>query len=776
MDGLSRDVSVPEAQAQAEVADVPSLPQASSPAASTAATRAQAHPTPVTRGRPWPLGATADGDGESVDGSPGVNFAFFAGHATAVDLCLFDATGQAEQARLPLPGHSGDVWHGHVPGLAPGQVYGVRVHGPWRPERGHRHNPNKLLLDPWAREIVSPPGGFDWNGPHYGADRVHPQHMDTRDNGRGAFKARVVADAPFDWQGDRAPCTPLADSVIYEMHVRAFSKQMRALPDPLRGTYAGLAHAAATGHLQRLGITAVCLLPVQQILSEARLAEMGLVNHWGYNTLGFFCPAPRYAAASAGGESAADGAENGAEKSATNGAENGAAVRNEFKTMVRALHAAGIEVILDVVYNHTPEGDERGPTLSLRGLDNASAYRLPASHRDRYENWSGCGNTVNIHHPRLLQLVLDSLRLWVHEYHVDGFRFDLAPALGRGETWFEREGAFFKAVHQDPVLQRVKMIAEPWDLGPGGYRLGDFPAGWLEWNDRYRDTMRAFWLGGDCTRGEFALRQAGSSDIFQPRRRAPQDSVNYIVSHDGFTLADLVSFDLRHNEANGENNRDGHGHNLSWNCGWEGPTTDPAVLALRGRLQRALLATLLLSQGTPMLAAGDEMGHSQGGNNNPYCQDNAITWIDWEGADTVLRDYTARLIALRRSLLPLGTRWYTGLADARGRPDLTWLRRTGDALTAEHWDNRMSRILGAYIGAPGREGPPLLVLVNARDTDADFKLPAGRWEVLLDSAEPDGTGRWAGSVAVAASAPPGDKVYPLRARSLVLLRDVPAPD
>ena len=693
------------------------------------------HPASATfqAGRPWPMGATAD--------EHGVNFAVFSAHATRVELCVFDAGGEFEIARVPLPGHSGEVWHGHLPGAAAGLVYGLRAHGPWRPDRGHRFNPSKLLLDPWAREIVAPAGGFDWRGAHYGADRDHPLHMDMTDNARQAFKARVVEDE-FEWNGDQPLRTPLAGSVLYEMHVRSFTKAMPGVPAALRGTYAGLGHDAAIGHLQRLGVTAVSLLPVHQLLSERRLVEHGLVNHWGYNTLGFFSPEPRYAAT--------------------------AQPRNEFRHMVQRLHAAGIEVILDVVFNHTCEGDERGPSLSWRGLDNASWYRLPPEARERFDNYSGCGNTLDLRHPRVLQMVLDSLRYWVHEMHVDGFRFDLAPVLGRGNHGFERDGPFFKTVLQDPALQGVKMIAEPWDIGPGGYQVGQFPRGWLEWNDHFRDTTRAFGLGGDCTRGELALRLAGSSDLFQPRQRSPAESVNYVVSHDGFTLADLVSYDLRQNQANLEDNRDGHGNNLSWNCGWEGPTTDPKVLALRGRLQRALLATLLLAQGTPMLAAGDELGHSQGGNNNPYCQDNGITWIDWQQADEALIGFTAHLIELRRRLLPLGTHWYTGLPDGQGLHDLAWLRRTGETMTPEHWNNRMSRILGAFIGAPGHGGPPLLLLINGRDTDAGFRLPPGQWVAELDTSACDGRSQWRRQ--------PPEGLEPayefnLPARSLVLMRD-----
>ena len=679
-------------------------------------------------GKPWPLGAHADVDG--------VNFAVFSANATQVELCLFDPQGAHEWARLALPGRSGDVWHGRLPGAVPGLVYGLRAHGPWRPDRGHRFNPHKLLLDPWAREIVAPPGGFDWRGPHFGADEQFPQHMDPRDNGREAHKARVVHDH-FDWQGDRPPATPLADTVLYELHVRSFTRLMPGVPEAEQGTYAGLASAAALVHLKRLGVTALSLLPVHQLLDEHRLVEHGLRNHWGYNTLGFFCPEPRYAATRW--------------------------PRDEFREMVRRLHAAGLEVVLDVVYNHTCEGDERGPTLSWRGLDNEHWYRLPPEALQAYENLSGCGNTVNIRHPRVLQMVMDSLRYWVQEMHVDGFRFDLAPVLGRGNHGFDRYGSFFKTLQQDPVLQGVKLIAEPWDLGPGGYQPGGFPRGWLEWNDRFRDTARAFWLGGDCTRGELALRLAGSSDLYQSRMRPPAESVNYVVSHDGFTLADLVSHNLRHNEANLESNRDGHGHNLSWNCGWEGATDDPEVLALRARLKRALLATVLLAQGTPMLAAGDELGHSQRGNNNPYCQDNAITWIDWRRADESLMAYTAHLIELRRRLLPLGTAWYTGVADLRGRHDLTWLRRTGQPMGAEHWNNRMSRILGALISAPGRAAAPLLLLINGRDMDGDFALPPGNWRAELDSCSSDGRSSWRRGAA---------SHFNLQARSVVLLRDV----
>ncbi len=691
--------------------------------------------TALQPGRPWPLGAHVDGDG--------VNVAVFSAHATGMDLCVFDAQGRQELARWPLPGRSGEVWHGRLPGAGAGLVYGLRAHGPWQPSQGQRFNPNKLLLDPWAREIVPPAGGFDWNGPHFGAaPGTNPPQPDPVDNAAQAHKARVVAD-PIEAVPPCAVVHADPDVVLYELHVRGFTRLLPGVPPALRGTYAGLASDAAIAHFKRLGITTLSLLPVQQVLDEQHLVRRGLVNHWGYNTLGYFCVEPRYAA--------------------------GPDPRTEFRAMVSRLHAAGLEVLIDVVFNHTAESDELGPTLSWRGLDNASWYRLPPGDPARYENWSGCGNTLNTQHPRALQMVLDSLRYWVQVMGVDGFRFDLAAALGRGDSSFRRDGPFFQAVQQDPVLQRVRLIAEPWDLGPGGYQLGCFPLGWLEWNDRFRDTTRAFWLGGDSNRGELARRLAGSSDLFQHGQRAPQASVNYVVSHDGFTLHDLVSYDLRHNQANGEDNRDGHGHNLSWNCGWEGPTTDPEVLARRFRLQRALLATLLLSQGTPMLAAGDELGHSQGGNNNPYCQDNATTWIAWEGADQSLIAYTAHLVALRRCWLPLGAQWYSGQAGSHGRPDLSWLRRVGETMAPAHWDNRMSRILGAWINQPGRGGPPLLLLINGRDMDAHFVLPPGRWVCELDSTQADGRSGWRQDPNTPLAP------YPLLSRSVVLMRDDSAP-
>jgi glycogen operon protein len=680
--------------------------------------------TPLRAGRPWPLGAHWDGEG--------VNFAVSSGAAYAIELCLFDDAGRRELARAALPGHTGDVFHGWLPGARPGLVYGLRAQGPWFPDRGHRFNANKLLLDPYAREIV---GRFEWRPEHFGADPSYGGHMDMTDNAAHALKARVVADA-FDWEGDRHPYTPLAETVIYELHVKGFTHGHPEVPAPLRGTYAGLGDDAAIAHLRRLGVTAVELLPVHQHVDEQRLVRSGLVNYWGYNTIGFFCPEPRLAAA-----------------------RDPRGVRDEFRQMVRRLHAAGLEVILDVVYNHTAEGDEQGPTLSFRGLDNAGWYRLPPDARARYENVTGTGNALDLRQPRALQLVLDSLRWWAGEMHVDGFRFDLATVLGRGDAGFDPRSAFFTAIAQDPLLSTLKLIAEPWDLGPGGYQIGGFPRGWLEWNDRFRDTMRAFWVEGRHARGDFALRLCGSSDIYQPTDRAPAETVNFIVSHDGFTLADLVSYERRHNEANGENNRDGHADNHSANFGVEGPSDDLAVTTVRKRLQRALLATLLLSQGTPMLAAGDELGRTQRGNNNAYCHDDETSWIDWARADDELVELCARLLALRRHAGVFAAHWHDGLPDRHGLPDLSWLRADGAAMRPEDWMQLDRQVLGCLVGRPARQPAPLLLLFNAEPIDRAFPLPGGTWQIVLHTVDAREAGRWV----------PGAAPFALPARSVVVL-------
>lgn len=675
-------------------------------------------------GHPWPLGVHWDGHG--------INIAVFSAHAQRIDFCVFDDSGRQEIRRLALPARTQDVWHGYLPDARPGLVYGLRVHGPWRPDRGHRFNPHKLLLDPYAREIV---GRFEWRAEHFGADAQHAGDMDLRDNAAHALKARVVDERSAAARPVH-PHIPLERTVLYELHVKGFTQQHPGVPPELRGRFAGLASDAAIAHFQRLGVTSLCLLPVHQHLDERRLVGLGLSNYWGYNTIGFFCPDAGLA-----------------------GAAGDASPREEFRAMVERLHEHGLEVILDVVYNHSAESDEHGPMISFRGLDNASYYRLPPEHKGAYENHTGCGNTLDLRHPRVLQLVLDSLRYWAGELGVDGFRFDLAPVLGRGDHGFDRHSPFFTALAQDPLLSRLKMIAEPWDVGPGGYQLGGFPAGWLEWNDRFRDSMRAFWIEGSRTRGEFAQRLAASSDIFQPRHRAPAESVNYVVSHDGFTLADLVSYAHRHNEANGEHNRDGHGHNLSGNFGVEGPTDDAAINATRGRVARALLASTLLSQGTPMLAAGDELGRSQRGNNNAYCQDNETSWLDWTGADEDRIAFTARLLSLRRQALPFANRWYDGLPDRLGLADVTWLRVDGSELHGDDWRRPDGRVFGCLIGRPGRSRVPLLLLVNGDAGAIDFMLPGGAWQALLDSSHPRGEASWQGQ---------GEVLYPLPGRSLLL--------
>ncbi|MBP9905200.1 MAG: glycogen debranching protein GlgX [Rhodoferax sp.] len=686
-------------------------------------------------GCPWPLGAHFDGHG--------TNFAVFSAHAQAVDLCVFDGSANHELARLRLPGRTGDIWHGYLPSAKPGTVYGLRVHGPWRPDRGHRFDASKLLLDPYARDIV---GEFIWRAEHFAPDRQHPRHLETHDNARLALKARVVHDQ-FDWDRDHAPSIPLAASVIYECHVKGFSKRNPLVPTELRGTFAGLGHSASISHLKALGVTAVNLLPVHYSLSEERLVGMGLSNYWGYNTIGFFCVNPRLCSGT-----------------------DGLSPRDEFRTMVRDLHAADIEVILDVVYNHTAEADQSGPTISFRGLDNASYYRLTPGDLSRYENYSGCGNTLDVQQARVLQLVMDSLRYWVTEMHVDGFRFDLATVLGRTDQGFSQQAAFFAAVAQDPVLCRVKMIAEPWDIGPGGYQVGQFPRGWLEWNDKFRDSVRRFWVqsaaapqsaaqGG--TRGDFAMRLCGSSDLYQFRRRAPAESLNYVISHDGFTLRDLLSYNQRNNLANGEENRDGQGNSLNFNCGAEGPTEAPTVNRMRGRLQRALLTTLLLAQGTPMLCAGDEMGHTQGGNNNPYCQDGPTTWLNWEEHDADLLAFTQYLIALRHQLRPFANQWYSGVADAEGNYDLSWWNADGTALQGDVWHQPVHRSLACLIGKPGRSRSPVLLLINSGASPKTFSLPRGQWQALLDTSHPRGLAVWRAA---------GSTPVPVVAHSIVLLQ------
>ena len=672
----------------------------------------------VSEGRPWPLGVRVD--------PHGANVAVFSANATCIELCLFDPSGTRETARIALPGRSGDIHHGHVEGLRPGQLYGLRARGAWHPASGQRFNPAKLQLDPYAREVE---GKFEWLDEHRGAQAADPHLADPRDNGAQALKARIVGNARFDWNGDAAPRVPLVDTVIYEMHVKGFSMLNTAIPPELRGSFAGLAHPASVAHLKRLGVTTLCLLPIHEHIDEKRLLAHGLVNYWGYNTIAFFCPDRKLASGQG-------------------------TPRNEFRAMVKALHAAGLEVVLDVVYNHTAETEGIDAAISFQGLDNASYYRLDPAAPHVYENFTGCGNTVDLRHHGTLRLVMDSLRFWVEEMHVDGFRFDLASTLARDDTGVDRRAAFFGAIAQDPVLSRTKLIAEPWDLGPHGYQVGRFPRGWSEWNDRFRDDMRGYWLRGMHTRRTFAQRLCGSADLYRHDGRLPSASINYVVSHDGFTLRDLVSYAEKHNEANGEHNRDGTSNNLSVNCGVEGTSADPNVLALRGRLQRALLATTLLAQGIPMLSAGDELGHTQRGNNNPYCQDNEITWIDWARADEDLITFSARMIALRRDALPFADAW----VDA----ELIWTGGDDRPLDEKAWNDTGHRAFGALIPRPGRATASLLLLFNASSHDLAFVLPHGRWSALLDSVDPRGESSWRGD----ASTP-----FPLRAHSVAVLRE-----
>lgn len=661
----------------------------------------------LLEGRPQPFGALAR------DG--GVNFAVFSDHAEGIELCLFDRDGTTEQHRLPLHGPRDGVFHGFLPGAGPGLVYGLRAAGPWAPAQGHRFNPAKLLLDPWAREIV---GNHVWRPEHHGHTPGHADGTrvrDPRDNAAWALKARVAPPPrPAPGAANRPRVAP-ADVVLYEMHVKSFSQRHPGIPAPLRGRYAALAQPAAIAHFKRLGVTTLSLLPVMQHLDEPALAARGAVNHWGYNTIGFFCPDPRLAAA-------------GPDPSA---------VAEEFRTMVATLHEAGLEVVLDVVYNHTPEGDETGATLSWRGLGQASWYRLHRDDPSRCENLTGCGNTLNVAHPRVTQFVLDSLRYWVAEMGVDGFRFDLAPVLGRTRHGYDAGAAFFTALRQDPLLAQVHLIAEPWDAGADGYQLGHFPGPFLEWNDKFRDGVRRYWLGQGVGRGELARRLCASSDLFQHRQRSPQASINFLAVHDGFTLHDLVSYRRKHNEANGEGNRDGRDGEPCANFGVEGPSDDARITARRAHTKRAMLATLLFAQGTPMLCAGDETGHSQGGNNNAYNQDNATSWLDWARADAALIDFVARCLRLRRELPLLRlTRWFGTDGE---RAQIGWWSAEGRPLSAADWHDADELAFACRIDpADGSQAPAVLLLFNPGTEARDFVLPPAPgpgWRLRLDSAE-----------------------------------------
>ena len=657
--------------------------------------------------------AIEPGDGQQLganfDGK-GVNFALFSAHAERVELCLFDPCGKKEIARLELPEYTHEIWHGYVPGLQPGALYGYRVYGPYDPENGHRFNPHKLLIDPYARELE---GDIEWNDAHFGYEMGHEEKdlsFDTRDSAPFTPKCKVVDPDAFDWQGENRPDVPWPHAVIYETHVKGFTQRNPALPPELRGTFEGLGHQASVDYIKSLGITSVELLPVHWFPDDRHLLDRGLKNFWGYNTLGFFAPASRY---------------------------YGPAGIAGFRDMVRAFHDAGIEVILDVVYNHTAEGNELGPTLSFKGIDNFSYYRtMPDQHR-YYINDTGTGNTVNTSHPRVLQMVMDSLRYWAQAMHVDGFRFDLGTILGREPEGFDPRGGFFDAVTQDPVLSKLKLIGEPWDIGPGGYQVGGFPPGWGEWNDKYRDTVREYWKG-DNVSNDFAARLLGSGDLYDLRGRRPWSSVNFITAHDGFTLNDLVSYNEKHNEANGEDNNDGHNDNRSCNYGEEGPTENQDIVAVRERQKRNFLTTLLFSHGTPMLLAGDEFGRSQQGNNNGYCQDSEISWVNWEALsdqDHALRHFTQRLIALRAEQ-PLLRResWRDGL-------EIRWFNAGGGLQQSEQWDEGST--LGLAISRPDLEQEEgiwhdVLMLFNPFEGDVPFQIPQfgeGGWVLELSTAE-----------------------------------------
>ena len=674
-------------------------------------------------GTPHPLGATADANG--------TNFSLFSEHATAVELCLFDGKGEQTE-RISLKETTAFTWHGYLPGIRPGQLYGYRVHGPWEPEKGHRFNPAKLLLDPYAKAVT---GRVDWTQPVFpykmdgGADA--DLKIDDQDSAAGMPKA-VVIDPAYDWEGDRCPATPLADSVIYEVHVRGFSKQNPAVPEELRGTYAGLAHPASIEYLKKLGVTAVELLPVHQFLQDKSLVDRGLRNYWGYNTLGYLAPESRYSSSG----------------------DCGGQVR-EFKNMVKALHSEGIEVILDVVYNHSCEGNELGPMLSWKGIDNLAYYRTVADNPRYYMDYTGTGNTLNVRHPQVLKMIMDSLRYWATEMHVDGFRFDLAATLARELHDVDRLGGFFDIIHQDPTLADVKLIAEPWDVGEGGYQVGNFPVLWAEWNGKYRDTVRRYWKGDDGTLSDLGYRLTGSSDLYQYDGRKPYASINFVTAHDGFTLADLVSYNEKHNEANGENNQDGANDNNSWNMGAEGPTDDQAINDARERQMRNMLSTLLLSQGVPMISGGDEIARSQGGNNNAYCQDDEISWYDWNLDDRRKRllEFTSGLIQLRRKHPNLHRRKFfqdRNMRRSEGR-DIAWYGTNGKELADDCWEQAWQKSVGMLLNGKtlavsDAKGAPVvddtfLVLLNSYHEGVEFLLPpapgGGGWQRVVNTENMD---------------------------------------
>lgn len=698
----------------------------------------------VWPGHPYPLGATWDGEG--------VNFALFSEHASGVELCLFADNGRREIARLPVRWQTDHVWHCYLPEARPGWLYGYRVFGRYDPKNGQRFNPNKLLIDPYARAIV---GGVRWTNGHFGykvGHKLEDLSFDRVNNAAEMPKSRVT-DTAFTWGDDRLLRIPWHETIIYELHVKGFTYLHPKVPQALRGTYAGLGSAPVIEYLKSLGVTAIELMPVHAFIDERQLVEKGLRNYWGYNSIGFFAPDMRYS--STGQVS-------------------------EFKTMVKTFHSHGIEVILDVVYNHTAEGNQLGPTLSFRGIDNQSYYRLSPEDPRYYMDFTGCGNTLNMLHPRVLQLIMDSLRYWVIDMHVDGFRFDLASTLARELHDVNRLSAFFDIIQQDPVLSRVKLIAEPWDLGEGGYQVGKFPIGWTEWNGQYRDVVRSYWKGDEGIIGDLAYRLTGSSDLYGHSGRKPYASINFITAHDGFTLEDSVTYNIKHNEANGEENRDGTDLNLSWNCGVEGPTTDPLIRRMRGQQKRNMLATLLLSQGVPMILGGDEMGRTQKGNNNAYCHDDPLTWVNWDvsGDDRELIHFVQHLIRVRKAHRIFQRRAFLQGQNVPGSSvkDVMWLKPDGTEMTDDEWGQSFARCLGVFMAGDalaeyddhGRaiEDIDFVLLLNAHHEEIPFVLPDNRshgWQVEIDTSRSADVGPYRAIFG-------GDR-YPLQGRSVVLLQD-----
>ncbi|WP_304067929.1 glycogen debranching protein GlgX [Pedobacter glucosidilyticus] len=673
----------------------------------------------VYPGKPYPLGATWDGKG--------VNFTLYADHATGVDLCLFNTTkDETESVKIRIKERTHQIWHCYVPDLKPGQLYGFRVYGPYEPANGHRFNPHKLLIDPYAKAIA---GTLQWHNALFAYQVGHEDEdfsFSEEDSAPYIPKA-VVIDSYFDWEDDTSPNIPMHKSIIYETHVKGFTMQHPDIPEEIKGTYRALAHPATIAYLKDLGITAVELMPVHHFVSDKYLQDQGLNNYWGYSTIGFFAPDVRYSSSGVLGEQV-----------------------REFKEMVKALHKAGIEVILDVVYNHTAEGNHLGPTLSFKGIDNCSYYRLTEDPRF-YMDYTGTGNTLNARLPNVLRLIMDSLRYWITEMHVDGFRFDLASTLARELHEVQKLSSFFDIIHQDPIISQAKLIAEPWDVGEGGYQVGKFPPGWAEWNGKYRDCIRDYWIGADSMLGEFADRFTGSSDLYQDDYRKPTASINFITAHDGFTLHDLVSYNEKHNEANGENNQDGESHNRSWNCGAEGDTDDEAIIALRNQQKRNFLTTLFLSQGVPMIVAGDEFGRTQQGNNNAYCQDNEISWLNWEKMDHELQQFTASLIRLRKEHPTFCRRkWFQGMpVKGIGLEDIAWFLPEGTEMDDEHWQHDFARSLAVYLNGKGirslsEDGEKIIdddfyVMFNAHHDTIIYHLPpdkySKKWLKVLDTSE-----------------------------------------